>query len=60
MKLEPYYYQRIQEYLSRLMIQLYDEHMGDDTADKCLDIIDQMFENEFGSSRILIEELMNK
>ena len=42
------------------MIQLYDEHMGDDTADKCLDIIDQMFENEFGSSRILIEKLMNK
>lgn len=60
LKLEPYYYQRIQEYLSRLMIQLYDEHMGDDTADKCLDIIDQMFENEFGSSRTLIEELMNK
>ena len=60
LKLEPYYYQRIQEYLSRLMIQLYDEHMGDETADKCLDIIDQMFENEFGSSRTLIEELMNK
>ena len=60
LKLEPYYYRRIEEYLSRLMIQLYDEHKGDDVADKCLDIIDQMFENEFGSSRILIEELMNK
>ena len=60
LKLETYYYRRIEEYLSRLMIQLYDEHKGDDVADKCLDIIDQMFENEFGSSRILIEELMNK
>lgn len=60
LKLEPYYYRRIEEYLSRLMIQLYDEHKGDDIADRCLDIIDQMFENEFGSSRTLIEELMNK
>ena len=60
LKLETYYYRRIEEYLSRLMIQLYDEHKGDDVADNCLDIIDQMFENEFGSSRILIEELMNK
>ena len=60
LKLEPYYYRRIEEYLSRLMIQLYDKHMGDDIADRCLDIIDQMFENEFGSSRTLIEELMNK
>lgn len=42
------------------MMQLYDKHMGDDIADRCLDIIDQMFENEFGSSRTLIEELMNK
>lgn len=55
-----YYYRRIEEYLSRLMMQLYDKHMGDDIADRCLDIIDQMFENEFGSSRTLIEELMNK
>ena len=60
LKLEPYYYRRIEEYLSRLMMQLYDKHMGDDIADRCLDIIDQMFENEFGSSRTLIEELMNK
>lgn len=60
LKLEPYYYRRIEEYLSRLMMQLYDKHMGDDIADTCLDIIDQMFENEFGSSRTLIEELMNK
>lgn len=60
LKLESYYYRRIEEYLSRLMIQLYDEHKGDDIADRCLDIIDQMFENEFGSSRTLIEELMNK
>ena len=60
LKLEPYYYRRIEEYLSRLMIQLYDEHKGDDIADRCLDIIDKMFESEFGSSRTLIEELMNK
>ena len=60
LKLEPYYYRRIEEYLSRLMMQLYDKHMGDDIADRCLDIIDQMFENEFGSSRTLIEKLMNK
>lgn len=60
LKLEPYYYRRIEEYLSRLMMQLYDKHMGDDIADRCLDIIDQMFENEFGSSRTLIEELMNQ
>lgn len=60
LKLEPFYYRRIEEYLSRLMMQLYDKHMGDDIADRCLDIIDQMFENEFGSSRTLIEELMNK
>ena len=60
LKLEPYYYRRIEEYLSRLMMQLYDKHMGDYIADRCLDIIDQMFENEFGSSRTLIEELMNK
>lgn len=60
LKLEPYYYRRIEEYLSRLMIQLYDEHKGDDIADRCLDIIDKMFEYEFGSSRTLIEELMNK
>ena len=60
LKLEQFYYRRIEEYLSRLMMQLYDKHMGDDIADRCLDIIDQMFENEFGSSRTLIEELMNK
>ena len=60
LKLEPFYYRRIEEYLSRLMMQLYDKHMGDDIADRCIDIIDQMFENEFGSSRTLIEELMNK
>ena len=60
LKLEPYYYRRIEEYLSRLMMQLYDKHMGDDIADRCLDIIDQMFENEFGSSRMLISELMKK
>lgn len=60
LKLESYYYRRIEEYLSRLMMQLYDKHMGDDIADRCLNIIDQMFENEFGSSRTLIEALMNK
>ncbi|ALF28063.1 hypothetical protein RN88_05975 [Streptococcus intermedius] len=57
---DPYYDRLIEEHLSKLMLNLYDEHKGDDTAEQCLDIIDQMFECEFGSSRMLINELMKK
>ena len=57
---DPYYARLIEEHLSKLMLNLYDEHKGDDTAEQCLDIIDQMFECEFGSSRMLINELMKK
>ena len=41
------------------MILRFIGHFGE-VYNRCLDIIDQMFENEFGSSRTLIEELMNK
>ncbi|MCO4663379.1 hypothetical protein Si022_01113 [Streptococcus infantarius subsp. infantarius] len=42
------------------MLSLYDEHKEDEISERCLDIIDKMFENEFGNARILIDELMQK
>ena len=56
-----FYYDRLtEELLVRLLLNLYDEHKGNAIAERCLDIIDQMFEKEFGNSRLLIEELMQK
>ncbi|WP_165937139.1 hypothetical protein, partial [Streptococcus sp. KCJ4932] len=60
-QIEPYYhYRKIEEVLSRLMLNVYDEHKEDEISEQCLDIIDKMFENEFGNARILIDELMQK
>ncbi|MTB97931.1 hypothetical protein [Streptococcus uberis] len=60
-EIEPLYlYKSIEEKLSRLMLNLYDEHKEDGVSQQCLDIIDQMFEKEFGDSRVLINELMQK
>lgn len=60
LEIEPYYIRLVEESLTKLILALYDEHKGNEVAEKCLDIIDKMFENEFGSSRILINELMKK
>lgn len=57
---ESYYDRLTEELLVRLLLNLYDEHKGNAIAERCLDIIDQMFEKEFGNSRLLIEELMQK
>ncbi len=60
-QIEPYYHcRKIEEVLSRSMLSLYDEHKEDEISERCLDIIDKMFENEFGNARILIDELMQK
>lgn len=59
-QIEPFYRRRVEEMLSRLMLNLYDEHKEDEISEQCLDTIDMMFENEFGSTRTLINELMQK
>ncbi|MGT2753570.1 hypothetical protein [Streptococcus ovis] len=55
-----YYDRLMEELLVRLLLNLYDEHKGDHIAEQCLDIIDQMFEEGFANSRLLVEELMQK
>lgn len=51
----------IERYVSKLVVSLYDEAatINDNIANKCLDLLDEIFEDQLSCSREISERLMN-